>query len=306
MKSIKKIIIAVSALLILSPQLFAAPKIVFIEEDGIWSRPISDEEMCVSRYAPSPFSMNILGDSLIAGGTAAAWITSLVFKVNKTYPDFNGTLYDASQVPAIDRWAMTPYNKTLDVFGTVFEILDIAALPVVTYGLEFLFKNLPAYDGITVSLMYAESLMAVQAIKNFMKIFILRVRPYMYFEGYNTRAIKYHDFEFSMPSGHTMNTFMSAAFMTYTFCKYYPRSAWKIPVIATSYGLALTTAIFRMTGGSHFFTDVLTGAAIGTAIGLGIPFVHTLFTNISKATEANGKSLSIQALPTGLQVKFFL
>jgi len=41
-----------------------------------------------------------------------------------------------------------------------------------------------------------------------------------------------------------------------------------------SYSLATATALLRVASGSHFMTDVLAGALIGTALGIGIPFLH--------------------------------
>ena len=292
------------ALAAINPTKASAETKIIFEEDGILSRPISDEEMCVSLYKSSPFELNLIADCVITGTSLAGYITALTLKMTMDLPDFDGHIYDASSVAAIDSWAMRPYNKVLDNLGTVTCALDMGLLPLVVYGGEFLMKNLPAKDGITVSVMYLESILLSQTIKDMLKISVLRARPYMYYSDYDRSAIKYHDFEFSMPSGHTMNAFMSAAFMTYTFCTYYPESSWRLPVIVSSYAIAFGTGALRMASGNHFFTDVLAGAGIGTACGLLIPFAHTFFTGLNKSLAGKTGDVDVEfaALPTGLNV----
>lgn len=302
----KKIILCICLAGLFSCMNAAAQKIVFIEEDGILKRPITDEERCISYTQLSPFGRNVWVDSSISALSGGGYLTALILKANMDFPEFDGNLYDKENVPSIDQWGMRPYNKALDVVGTVTCALDMVAFPLATFGLEFLFSNLPKQDGITVSLMYAESLLLTQALKDMIKIFAQRVRPYMYFEGYDEGAIEYHDFEFSMPSGHTANAFMGASFLTYVFCSYYPNSAWKIPVIATSYAFAFGTAALRMLSGNHFFTDVLAGAAIGTLCGFGVPFIHTFLEkpNARKRLPQTGNPvLEVSALPMGVELK---
>ena len=306
MNRLKKLFLLLAMAAAFSSLTVGAQTIIFIEEDGILKRPITDEERCISYLEPSPFGRSLWVDSALTAGAAGGYITALALKANMNFPDFDGTLYNKENVPAIDQWGMRPYNKALDVTGTITCALDMVVFPVMTMGLEFLFSNLPKQDGITVGLMYVESVLMTQAIKDLVKVFAQRVRPYMYFDGYDEDAIEYHDFELSMPSGHTANAFMGASFLSYVFCSYYPNSAWKIPVIATSYVFAFGTAALRMLSGNHFFTDVLAGAAIGTLCGFGVPFIHTFLEkpNARKKTAYNGEPvLELSALPLGVQIR---
>lgn len=305
MNLLKKFFLLLAMTAAFSSLTVGAQTVIFIDEDGILKRPITDEERCISYTQPSPFGRNLWVDAGITAGAAGGYITALAIKATGNFPDYDGTIYDMETVPAIDRWGMMPYNKALDVTGTITCALDMAVFPIMTLGLEFLFSNMPRQDGITVGLMYVESLLLTQAVKDLVKIFAMRVRPYMYFEDYDESAIEYHDFEFSMPSGHTANAFMGASFLSYVFCAYYPNSAWKIPVVATSYAFAFGTAALRMLSGNHFFTDVLAGAAIGTLCGLGVPFIHTFLEkpNAKKRTASSGNPvLELSALPLGVQV----
>ena len=43
---------------------------------------------------------------------------------------------------------------------------------------------------------------------------------------------------------------------------------------ALGFGLAALTGSFRIMGDMHYITDVLTGAVVGTAVGLGLPLLR--------------------------------
>lgn len=65
--------------------------------------------------------------------------------------------------------------------------------------------------------------------------------------------------QFSFPSGHTMTAFSIALVVSY----FYPG------LEAPMYFLAISIAISRVVLGMHFLSDVLAGAVLGSALGLG-------------------------------------
>jgi undecaprenyl-diphosphatase len=65
--------------------------------------------------------------------------------------------------------------------------------------------------------------------------------------------------QFSFPSGHTMTAFSIALVVSY----FYPTLEWPL------YFLALSIAISRIVLGMHFLSDVLAGAVLGSALGVG-------------------------------------
>ena len=152
---------------------------------------------------------------------------------------------------------------------------------------------------LTLGIMYAESYSLSWGLKNILKVSALRPRPYMYFETRDTDAFSDHDFEFSWPSGHSTSSFMSATFLTYTFCKYFPDSVWKIPVGAASYSVAVCTAVMRMASGNHFLTDVLTGAVLGSACGFLVPFSHSV---MAQKKSAGKEAVQLSFVPAGVNV----
>ena len=113
----------------------------------------------------------------------------------------------------------------------------------------------------------------------------------MYYDGYPQQKVDSGSWNRSFPSAHTSMSFAGASFASYVFWKYNPESKWRILVTAISYSLAATVAVLRVASGNHFATDVLAGALIGTAIGIGIPALHTLIAD---------KDIAVSISPFGL------
>ncbi len=295
MNSLKKIFL-------LSVSLFSLLSNCFAE--ALINVNIPEREKC--KTEPAYFSLDWTWDSILLGASVAEYGTALVLRNVLSQPEYTGQTYDIDSVPAIDRWAMQAYNHTIDNIGTLTCGIDLALLPALLFAGQTAIGNLPLKDLFTITIMYAETIFFTQGTKDLLKISMLRVRPYMYFEGYDTSSISNHDFEYSWPSGHTTNAFMGAGFVSYVFCMYYPNSVWKIPVIATSYALAVGTGALRMLSGNHFFTDVLTGAALGTVFGLGVPFLHHLIANAKSDTTQTNASFNplknIYFTGTGLNI----
>ncbi len=186
---------------------------------------------------------------------------------------------DINDVNAFDRTFMNPYNETLDKTATVLEVATLLTPAVL------LSESPDQY--VKIGVMYLETVAVAWGTRTLMKYLVDRPRPYMYYEN----PPETDDWNKSFPSGHTIMSFAGASFASYVFCKYNPDSKWRIPVTAAAYALAATTATLRVASGNHFVTDVLTGALIGTAIGIGIPALHTLFAD---------KDVSVSASPFGL------
>ncbi len=180
------------------------------------------------------------------------------------------TPLDKSSVNSFDRFFMTEYSSTQDTAATVLDI-TLAATPLLT-----------AFSGEkrlgTTAVMYAETFALAWGAKELLKYAVNRERPYLYFN--NPPDDRKDDWEKSFPSGHTTLAFASAAFTAYTFNRYNPESRWRLPVTLGVYTLAAATAVLRVTSGSHFVTDVLAGAALGTLIGFAVPYLHTLPDNV--------------------------
>ena len=243
----------------------------------------------------SIFQLNPVTDGILLGTGLTLNITARIIENKLTtvsFADENG--YDAVSVNQFDRLLMRPYSKALDYTATILTCTTILtpALLLTTEKKEWL----------TIGTMYAESLMLSWGIKEMMKDCISRYRPYMYFSDFPADKVEDGDYMQSFPSGHTTLAFTGAAFTTFVFCSYFPDSPWTIPVIAGSYTLAAATAALRIAGGSHYLTDVLAGAAVGTVSGLLVPLLHTYVFKRTNNEAGHIKPYAFEAAPYGFDV----
>lgn len=240
------------------------------------------------------FKLNPVSDTLLLVTGAGVLTFGLVMENRVQFPKFEDRSTNKNDVNVFDRWAMRKYSKTLDTFGSVTNVLAIASplSVLVPMALTASGRN----EIFTVGVMYAEAVILEEGIKELIKNLVLRARPYSYFDSVPKKDIESRDWTRSFPSGHTSASFLGAAFTSLVFSSYYPDSPWKIPVIAGSFTLAVTTAVLRIASGNHFITDVLVGAAIGSVIGVGVPLLHKIGVNL-KEKFAKGRSLELSVSP---------
>ncbi|WP_423363126.1 phosphatase PAP2 family protein [Mycoplasma sp. P36-A1] len=84
-----------------------------------------------------------------------------------------------------------------------------------------------------------------------LKTIIERKRPFIQYEKFVPLIMPPHGS--SMPSGHSLSSFLMATILSYYFPKY------KIPL----YILATMISLSRVYVGVHYFSDVLVGSALG-------------------------------------------
>ena len=180
------------------------------------------------------------------------------------------------EVPAFDKAFMHPYSRSLEIGGTVFELASLLT--------PALLLAEPSDQYLSIATMYGETLLAAYALKELGKYCFSRARPFLYYQVYPVEKIEKGDAFDSFPSGHATMAFAGAAFTSYVFATYHPNSVWRIPVTVASYSLALTTALLRVASGNHFPTDVLSGALLGTLVGVGVPFLHRSFASKQEVT----------------------
>ena len=243
-----------------------------------------------------PFALNPINDGIQLGlGTAlsgSALICDKFVHIKKN--EYNPEDWNKNDIPELDMLFARPYSKPLNIAGTATVALTLAAPAI--------FAVLPESEWLTIGVMYTESLLFANGIKEWIKLLVYRTRPYMYFDGYPQDKVDEGDWNCSFPSGHTTFAFTAASFTTMLFCNYFPDSKWKYAVAGASFGLAALTGALRMASGNHFFTDVLAGAFIGSICGIAVPYMHTnLF--YSKYEKKN-KSVSTNISPLGFNIAF--
>lgn len=248
-------------------------------------------------FCESVFKLDKAKDSvLIASGIILSGSDLLLdncLKVNRQ--EFDGRSYQRKNVNSFDRFFMHKYSKTKD------NLADCTlTISMIVPALLFIPQNEPftKNDYLTATIMYAETLLIANGIKELTKLCVNRIRPYMYYSDLSDSALQKYinrgDFANSFPSGHSTMAFAGATFVSYTFSEYFPNSKMKIPVIIGSYGFALSTALLRVSSGNHFPTDILTGAVLGSSIGFLVPFLHKFNEEKSFNIELSSTSFSVK------------
>ncbi|MCA9604074.1 MAG: phosphatase PAP2 family protein [Myxococcales bacterium] len=155
---------------------------------------------------------------------------------------------------------------------------------------------------------HAEVVATTLALQTFANVVVSRQRPYGRTCGgggpddfdENNFFCDSPDRYYSFFSGHTSQSFASAA----VICSFH----MNMPLLGTGpensvlpcvagFVLAGTTGIFRILGDMHYLSDVLTGAAVGTAVGFLVPWL--LHFNPRRPGETG---VSILPNPTGVSV----
>lgn len=228
----------------------------------------------------SPFSLSPRFDvAALAIGISG----DLIFRnLKPNFDPWDGTTLDKGDINALDRFFAHGYRKVPN------EISNVTAFLTCLSPLVLLTDN--ADDWKTFSVMYAETLAYTSFTCNALKYMTNRNRPYMY---YSTKSDTGDDRRHSFPSLHTAWAFAGATFTSYTYMKYNPDSKYIKQVAIASYSFAAVTGALRIAAGKHFFTDVVSGAAIGSFYGYIIPKLHSL------KAKANNKVLDALEVAPG-------
>jgi len=117
-------------------------------------------------------------------------------------------------------------------------------------------------------LVYTEVLSINSSVSHIFRYGAQRPRPVAY--EANPPEIRAGEF-LSFYSGHSASVFagLSAASMTYGYR--YGHKVW--PWFVTI-GVGLGESALRVAAGRHFYTDVIAGAVMGTAVGTLVPYLH--------------------------------
>lgn len=126
-------------------------------------------------------------------------------------------------------------------------------------------------------LLYGEAIAANVFLQTLTKRLVQRPRPYNYHP--NPRVAEHareagKDSHASFYSGHASTAFAAAVSGSYLFASGAADREAKALVWMFELALASTTASLRVRAGKHFYSDVITGAVVGCAIGFLVPALH--------------------------------
>lgn len=230
-------------------------------------------------------------DAPVTLGAAAIWVSSEVAK--------------ASFAPSACRWCepnalddTTARALRWNDLGTPARISDagLVAVPLLALGAV----SAAAWHDDKLEqakwdmLLVAESAAVTQVLNQATKFAVGRERPFVHWLAGDAKGTTAQpsDNNLSFFSGHTSFTFALAT-SAWSVARLRGYS-WATPILAVGAPLAAFVGYLRMGAGKHYLTDVLTGAAIGTACGVLVPALHEARTG----EPAAGRGLSWGLAPT--------
>ena len=120
------------------------------------------------------------------------------------------------------------------------------------------------------------------------KYTVRRIRPFNYDPETSVEKKMSTNAQASFFSGHTSMTATNSFFAAKVFSDYYPDSQCKSLVWAIAATLPAITGYLRVRGGRHYPTDVITGYAVGAAVGYLIPHWHRNKANFKNVNLSMG------------------
>lgn len=222
----------------------------------------------------SPFALNLYVDLPITF-TGFAVTLAPKFMSLPWSPTPNDHILNPASVNALDRMVIGNHSALADTLSDVFLYTNLS-LPYLA-GLVDVLINKPE-DGMSGflkdSLVMLETLSINMMVTNLVKFSVHRPRPYVYDSSTSISDLTSSDSRLSFFSGHTSMAFSMASAYSYLFTLRHSNSSLVLPVWIGTHLLAAGTAFMRVEAGKHFWSDVMVGAAVGSGIGLLVPYLH--------------------------------
>jgi membrane-associated phospholipid phosphatase len=219
--------------------------------------------------AQSPYQLNWKKESVFLGtGLISAFAASEINDKVKPLTEVEIVQLNKSSINGIDRSATNNYSRSSSKASDLL-VLSCAGSPIFLIA-----GKQPRKDIGIISVMYFETTLYAVFLPSYGKGTVLRIRPYAYNTSVPLEEKLNTDTRRSFFSGHTTLAFSSAVFLSSVYCKYYPNSKLKPLVWGTTLLAAGTVGFLRYEAGVHYPSDILVGAAVGSAIGFFVPFLH--------------------------------
>lgn len=171
---------------------------------------------------------------------------------------------DPHGVNAFDRGAIGNHSDVADAVSTVTVGLAVVGPPALDWLL------LGRGDALLSDLVvFGEVLLVNGALVQIVKYSVQRPLPRTY--AGDPALVRSPGGYRSFYSGHTSTAMAALTAAAYTARRRYGEHVWPWLVVA---GVGASVAAERVAAGRHFPSDVIVGAAAGTAVGLAVPWLH--------------------------------
>ncbi len=219
----------------------------------------------------SPYKLSLAVDIPLGTNAIGLLGTSYLIGTTHTLPSKESVMsLNRNDVNKFDRGATYQNSKTCGY------ISDATMYAAIAMPLFHLINPNSRKDFGKIAAMTGEVLALNFAITNLLKETVHRPRPLVYNPDIPVeKKLKKDNFK-SFFSGHTSTVASMSFFFATTFVAYNPNSKLKPMVWSICAALPLATAVLRYKAGKHYWTDVITGYVIGAAIGVAVPYLHSV------------------------------
>jgi membrane-associated phospholipid phosphatase len=246
-----------------------------------------------ARAEPPPLRHDVAVDGSVAAGAAALWLASELAKGRLAPAACRWCAEDALDGRARDALLWSRPERAARASDVVAFGLVPAGIAV--HQLLAARGAGDAKEGLVDLLIVAEAAALSMDLNQLVKFSAGRQRPFVHHAGPGRTPEA--DDNLSFTSGHATLAFsLAAAAGTVSDLRGYRSAPW---VWGAGMTLAAATSYLRVAGDKHYLTDVLTGAALGTAAGIALPrLLHP------RKDASGGSAAAVTAVPLGVVVVF--
>lgn len=220
-------------------------------------------------FSQSPYSLEAGREVAIFGGGILLGIVDLkIIENTKPIPYEKLKTLSRKNINSFDRGATYNWSPRAADWSDILLITSIAS-PLLLFT-----SSAVRDDAGTYTTMYLQNILTTYSVSHLPKAMLKRYRPYSYNNEVEDEIRSRPAATLSFFSAHTSVSFASAVFISTTFNKYNPDSNLTPYIWGTSLLIASAVGYLRYASGSHFPTDVIAGAIIGSVVGFLIPLIH--------------------------------
>jgi len=282
--------------------------LIFLSSQQLFSQIIPNDEeeeycsYCIQgkHKGGSPYTINLKKELPFFATSLGLLGTGLYIKEKHGRPPFTVDQVnnlDPSNINSFDKGAIYNNSSSARKYSN-YTLISGALLP-----LYFLSNHNTKKDFVPLLVMGVEVFSITSALTLNVKYAFNRTRPLAYNPSFSDELRTDETSRISFFSGHTAQTAGFSFFMAKVITDYHPnmKTSYKTAIWSFAIALPAVTGYFRVKGGKHFNTDVITGFAVGGAIGWLVPHLHKTIKPDSKFSMtpfnysgATGLSLSLK------------
>ena len=220
-------------------------------------------------YSQSPYSLETGREVAIFGGGILLGIVDLkLIETTKPIPYEELKTLSRKNINSFDRGATYNWSPQAADWSDILLMTSIAS-PLLLFT-----SSAVRDDAGTYTTMFLQNILTTYSVSHLPKAMIRRYRPYSYNDEVEDEIRSSPAATLSFFSAHTSVSFASAVFLSTTFNKYNPNSNLTPYIWGTSLLIASAVGYLRYASGSHFPTDIIAGAIVGSVVGFLIPLIH--------------------------------